>query len=39
MKILSKFSCVQRHNKYHTSEYSTHIIQKCIQELETEVYA
>ena len=35
MKMLSKFSCVERRN----SEYSTHIILGCIQDLKMEVYA
>ena len=37
--MLSKFSHVQMHNKQQNSEYSTHIILKCIQDLKTEVYA
>ena len=39
MKMLSKFSCVERHNKQHNSGHSTHIILQCIQGLKTEVYA
>ena len=29
MRILSKFSCVQIHNKQDNSDYSTHIILQC----------
>ena len=40
MKMLSKFPCMQIHNKQHISEYSTHIILQCSQDLtKTEVYA
>ena len=35
----ASFLCVQIHNKYDNSEYSTHIILQCIQDLKTEVYA
>ena len=38
MKMFSKFSSVQRHDKQHNSEYSTHIVLQYIQGLETEVY-
>ena len=30
---------VERHNKYYNSEYSTHIILQCIEDLQMEVYA
>ena len=36
--MLSKFPCAQRHNKEHNSEYSTHSILQCIQDLKKEVY-
>ena len=39
MKMLGKFSCMQVHDKEHNSEYFTHIILQCIQDLKTEVYA
>ena len=38
MKMLSKFSRVERHYKQHNSEHSTHILQ-CIKGLKTEAYA
>ena len=38
MKVLNMFSCVEIHNKQDKTEYSTHIILKCIQDLKTEVY-
>ena len=38
MKMLSKFCCVEIHNR-HNSEHSTHITLQCIQGLKTEVYA
>ena len=38
MKMLNMFSCVEIH-KQDKTEYSTHIILKCIQDLKTEVYA
>ena len=31
MKMLSKFSCMQIHDKYHNSEYFTYIILQYIQ--------
>ena len=34
MKMLSKFSCVERHNKKHNSEYSSHIILQGIEDLK-----
>ena len=37
--MLSKFSHMQMHHEKHNSEYSTHIILQCIQDLKTEVYA
>ena len=39
MKMLSKFSCKKRHDKYHNSEYSTHISLYCIQDPKMELYA
>ena len=35
MKMLSKFSHKQRHNKRYNSECSIHIILQCIQDLKT----
>ena len=34
-----KFDHVERHDKWHNSKYSTHIILQCIQDLKEEVYA
>ena len=39
MKMLSKSSCVQRHDKKKNSEYSTHTILQYIEDFKTEVYA
>ena len=39
MKMLSKFSRIERHDRQHNSDYSTHIILQCIQDLKMEVYA
>ena len=36
MEILSKFSRVERHDNQHNSEYSTHIIFECVQDLKME---
>ena len=36
--MLSKFSRVERNDKWHNAEYSTHIILQCIRDLKTEVY-
>ena len=35
MKMLSKFSLMQTHNKLHNSEYSAHIILQYIQDFKT----
>ena len=37
MEILSKFCHMQIHDKLHNSEYSTHVILQCIQDLKTEI--